>query len=51
MYGPHMAREDTVLLPAWNAALGRKGYEEMRDQFEDLRHKMLGDDAPARART
>jgi hypothetical protein len=44
MYGPHTAREDTVLFPAWKAALGAKGYDEMGDQFENLEHKMLGED-------
>lgn len=44
MYGAHAAREDTVLLPVWKMALGTKGYEEMGDQFEDLEHKMLGDE-------
>ena len=44
MYEPHAAREDTVLFPAWKAALGPKGYEEMGDQFEDLERKLLGED-------
>ncbi|MBS0581101.1 MAG: hemerythrin domain-containing protein [Proteobacteria bacterium] len=44
MYGPHTAREDTVLFPAWKAALGEKNYEEMGEQFEDLERKMLGAD-------
>jgi hemerythrin-like domain-containing protein len=44
MYGPHTAREDTVLFPAWKAALGEKGYDEVGDQFEDLERKMLGAD-------
>jgi hypothetical protein len=44
MYGPHAAREDTVLFPAWKAALGEKGYDEMGDKFEDLEKKMFGHD-------
>ncbi len=44
MYGPHAAREDTVLFPAWKAALGAKGYEEMGEQFEDLEQRMFGHD-------
>ena len=44
MYGPHAAREDTVLFPAWKAALGAKSYDEMGDKFEDLERKMLGPD-------
>jgi len=44
MYGPHTAREDTLLFPAWKAALGESSYEQMGDQFEDLERKMLGAD-------
>jgi hemerythrin-like domain-containing protein len=44
MYGPHAAREDTVLFPAWKAALGDKNYDEMGEQFEDLEQRMFGHD-------
>jgi hemerythrin-like domain-containing protein len=44
MYGPHAAREDTVLFPAWKAALGEKAYDEMGEKFEDLEKKMFGHD-------
>jgi hemerythrin-like domain-containing protein len=44
MYGPHAAREDTVLFPAWKAALGGKRYDEMGDQFEELEQRMFGHD-------
>lgn len=44
MYGPHTAREDTILFPAWKAALGEENYNEMGAQFEDLERKMLGPD-------
>lgn len=44
MYGPHAAREDTVLFPAWKAALGEKGYDEMGEQFEELERRMFGHD-------
>lgn len=44
MYGPHAAREDTVLFPAWKAALGRRAYAEMGERFEDLEKKMFGHD-------
>jgi hemerythrin-like domain-containing protein len=44
MYGPHAAREDTVLFPAWKAGLGDKGYDEMGEQFEDLEQRMFGHD-------
>ena len=44
MYGPHAAREDTELFPAWKAALGEKRYDEMGEQFEDLEQRMFGHD-------
>jgi len=44
MYGPHAAREDTVLFPAWKAAIGARGYDEMGEQFEDLEQRMFGHD-------
>ena len=44
MYGPHAAHEDTVLFPAWKAAVGAHGYAEMGDAFEELEQKMLGRD-------
>jgi hemerythrin-like domain-containing protein len=44
MYGPHAAREDTVLFPAWKAALGVAGYDEMGEQFEELEQRMFGHD-------
>jgi len=52
MYGPHAAREDTELFPAWKTALGAKAYDEMGERFEELEHKMFGHDgfADARAR-
>lgn len=50
MYEPHAAREDTVLFPAWKAALGPKAYHERGEQFEDLEHKMFGHDGFDEAR-
>ena len=44
MYGPHAAREDTVVFPAWKAALGEKGYAEMGEQFEELEKRTFGHD-------
>jgi hemerythrin-like domain-containing protein len=44
MYGPHAAYEDTELLPAWRAALGEKGYDEMGEKFEQLERQMIGRD-------
>lgn len=44
MYGPHAAREDTVLFPAWKAALGPRHYADMGEQFEDIEHQTFGHD-------
>lgn len=44
MYEPHAAREDTVLFPAWKAALGENGYAEMGEQFEEIEHRTFGGD-------
>jgi hemerythrin-like domain-containing protein len=43
MYRPHAAREDTVLFPAFREVVGRAGYEELGEQFEDNEHKLLGE--------
>lgn len=43
MYRPHAAREDTVLFPAFREVVGRSGYEELGEQFEDNEHKLLGE--------
>jgi hemerythrin-like domain-containing protein len=44
MYGPHAAREDTDLFPAWKTALGPELYDEMGERFEELEHEMFGHD-------
>lgn len=44
MYEPHAAREDTELFPAWKAALGKRGYEEMGERFEEIEHRTFGGD-------
>jgi hemerythrin-like domain-containing protein len=44
MYGPHAAREDTELFPAWKKALGDKAYDEMGDKFEDIERRTFGHD-------
>lgn len=44
MYGPHAAREDTVIFPAFKKAVGAKGYDELGDQFEDIERKEFGGD-------
>jgi hemerythrin-like domain-containing protein len=43
MYRPHMAREDTVLFPAFRGVVGRAGYAELGDQFEDKEHQLFGE--------
>jgi hemerythrin-like domain-containing protein len=43
MYRPHAAREDTVLFPAFRAVVGRDGYRELGDQFEDKEHELFGE--------
>jgi hemerythrin-like domain-containing protein len=42
MYRPHAAREDTVLFPAFRKVVGRKGYRELGEQFEDREHELFG---------
>jgi len=43
MYRPHMAREDTVLFPAFRDVVGRAGYGELGEQFEDREHELFGE--------
>jgi hemerythrin-like domain-containing protein len=43
MYRPHMAREDTVLFPAFRGVVGRAGYGELGEQFEEREHKLFGE--------
>lgn len=44
MYEPHTAREDTIVFPAWKAALSETQYEEMGDKFEDIERQQFGHD-------
>jgi hemerythrin-like domain-containing protein len=44
MYRPHAAREDTIVFPAWKQTLTAKQLDEMNDKFEDIEHRMLGED-------
>jgi len=44
MYGPHVAREDTDLFPAWKKAIGPSGYAEMGDKFEEIERRTFGHD-------
>jgi len=43
MYRPHAAREDTVLFPAFRKVVGRAGYRELGEQFEDKEHELFGE--------
>ncbi len=43
MYRPHAAREDTVLFPAFRELIGKGGYEELGEQFEDQEHRLFGE--------
>ncbi|HEY9766842.1 MAG TPA: hemerythrin domain-containing protein, partial [Chroococcales cyanobacterium] len=38
MYGPHAAREDTVLFPSFRSVVSPKEYDEYADLFEDKEH-------------
>jgi hemerythrin-like domain-containing protein len=44
MYANHAAREDTIVFPAWKAALGEKGVEEMGEKFEEIEKQQFGGD-------
>jgi len=44
MYQNHTAREDTVIFPAWKAALSGREIEELGDKFEDIEKAQFGGD-------
>jgi len=44
MYEHHAAIEDTIIFPAWKAAVSRAEYAELGEQFEELEHKTFGED-------
>ena len=44
MYEHHAAIEDTVIFPAWKAAISPAQYHELNEEFEDLEHRMFGKD-------
>lgn len=44
MYRPHEAREDTVLFPALRSVTSPARVAEMGEQFEEIEHKMLGEE-------
>src|SRR5262245_11352225 len=43
MYRPHAAREETVLFPAFREVVGRAGYRELGEKFEDEEHQRFGE--------
>jgi hemerythrin-like domain-containing protein len=44
MYEHHAAIEDTVIFPAWKAALSKARYHELSEQFEEIEHRTFGKD-------
>jgi hemerythrin-like domain-containing protein len=44
MYENHAAREDTIVFPAWKAALSERQLDEMGDLFEDIERAEFGHD-------
>ena len=43
MYRPHAAREETVLFPAFREVVGRSGYRELGEEFEEKEHQLFGE--------
>jgi hemerythrin-like domain-containing protein len=43
MYGPHKAREDTVLFPALHGLVSASEYDAMGDAFEDRERALFGE--------
>ncbi len=44
MYEAHAAREDTVVFPAWKAALSTHELGELGERFEEIEHRQFGED-------
>lgn len=44
MYEAHTAREDTIIFPAFKAALSERQLDELSDRFEDIEHQEFGKD-------
>lgn len=44
MYEAHTAREDTVLFPAFKAALPERKMDALSERFEEIEHKQFGAD-------
>lgn len=49
MYEHHAAMEDTIIFPAWKAAIPQSQYREFSEQFEELEHRLFGEDGFADA--
>jgi hemerythrin-like domain-containing protein len=48
MYHPHMAREDTVLFPAFRDVISQDDYDKLEDAFDAAEDKHLGEDGFAK---
>jgi hemerythrin-like domain-containing protein len=44
MYEHHAAIEDTVVFPAWKAAVGGNELDALGEKFEEIEHEQFGDD-------
>jgi len=44
MYAHHAAIEDTVVFPAWKAAVGGNELDAMGEKFEEIEHEQFGED-------
>jgi hemerythrin-like domain-containing protein len=44
MYEHHAAIEDTIVFPAWKAAVGSNELDAMGEKFEDIEHEQFGSD-------
>jgi len=44
MYEHHAAIEDTVVFPAWKAAVGGNELDAMGEKFEEIEHQQFGED-------
>ena len=44
MYEHHAAIEDTVVFPAWKAAVGSNELDAMGEKFEEIEHEQFGSD-------
>lgn len=44
MYEAHAAREDTIVFPAFKAAMGQQHYDELGEKFEEIERQQFGGD-------